>query len=109
MAGFSIPSIPLLAEGGIATGATLAMVGEGQEPEAILPLSKLAGMLEGQSGGVGGSFSQSDTISFSPVFNFYGGVSKDEATEAGRISFAEFKRLYDQMMSENRRKNFSMA
>jgi phage-related minor tail protein len=107
--GFSIPSIPLLAEGGIATGATLAMVGEGQEPEAILPLSKLAGMLEGQSGGVGGSFSQSDTISFSPVFNFYGGVSKDEATEAGRISFAEFKRLYDQMMSENRRKNFSMA
>lgn len=107
--GFSIPSIPLLAEGGIATGATLAMVGEGQEPEAILPLSKLAGMLEGQSGGAGGSFSQSDTISFSPVFNFYGGVSKDEATEAGRISFAEFKRLYDQMMSENRRKNFSMA
>ena len=107
--GFSIPSIPLLADGGIATGATLAMVGEGQEPEAILPLSKLAGMLEGQSGGAGGSFSQSDTISFSPVFNFYGGVSKDEATEAGRISFAEFKRLYDQMMSENRRKNFSMA
>lgn len=46
---FNIPTIPALATGGIATGATLAMVGEGKEPEAILPLSKLSSMLDGRS------------------------------------------------------------
>jgi len=43
--GFRFPKIPMLAEGGIATSATLAMIGEGREPEAILPLSKLEGLL----------------------------------------------------------------
>jgi hypothetical protein len=38
-------SVPQLAEGGIATRPTLAMIGEGGEDEAILPLSKLRGML----------------------------------------------------------------
>ncbi|MFJ4617429.1 hypothetical protein [Streptomyces sp. NPDC088812] len=37
----STPNIPYLAKGGIATGPTLAMVGEGREDEAILPLSRL--------------------------------------------------------------------
>lgn len=37
--------IPYLAKGGIATGATLAMVGEGREDEAIAPLSKLQGFV----------------------------------------------------------------
>jgi phage-related minor tail protein len=40
-----IPFIPFLAEGGIATGPTLAMVGEGREDEAILPLSRLESMI----------------------------------------------------------------
>lgn len=35
-----------LADGGIATGPTLAMIGEGSESEAVLPLSKLGGMLD---------------------------------------------------------------
>lgn len=34
-----------MASGGIATGPTLAMIGEGPESEAVLPLSKLSGML----------------------------------------------------------------
>lgn len=34
-----------LADGGVATGPTLAMIGEGSESEAVLPLSKLSGML----------------------------------------------------------------
>lgn len=38
-------SVPQLAEGGIATSATKAIVGEGAEPEAIMPLSKLAAMI----------------------------------------------------------------
>ena len=41
--GFNIPTIPLLAEGGIVTKPTLAMVGEAGT-EAIIPLSKMGGM-----------------------------------------------------------------
>lgn len=37
----STPDIPYLAHGGIAMGPTLAMIGEGSEPEAVVPLSKL--------------------------------------------------------------------
>jgi hypothetical protein len=33
--------IPGLAEGGIVTGPTLAMVGEGRGPEAVIPLDRL--------------------------------------------------------------------
>ncbi|WOI58600.1 phage tail tape measure protein [Streptomyces fradiae] len=43
----STPDIPYLAEGGITTGPTLAMIGEGREDEAVLPLSRLDGMLRG--------------------------------------------------------------
>jgi len=51
---FSLPKIPLLAQGGIVTSATAAILGEGAEPEAVLPLSRLDGMLEraASSGGV---------------------------------------------------------
>lgn len=41
--GFSVPNIPMLAEGGIVTGPTLAMIGEAG-PEAVVPLSKMGGM-----------------------------------------------------------------
>jgi hypothetical protein len=47
------PDIPYLAEGGITTGPTLAMIGEGAEQEAVLPLSKLDGMLRSVAGNVG--------------------------------------------------------
>jgi hypothetical protein len=39
--------IPALAEGGIATGPTLALIGEGKGPEAVIPLDKLEGMMGG--------------------------------------------------------------
>ncbi len=109
--GFNIPQIPMLATGGIATAPTLAMVGEGGEPEAVLPLSKLAQLLDDwekkpKPGSAGGG----ESIVFSPVFNFYGGTpSREEAIEAGRVSFAEFKRLYQRMKNEERRKQFSPA
>lgn len=109
--GFNIPQIPMLATGGIATAPTLAMVGEGGEPEAVLPLSKLAQLLDDwdkkpKPSSAGGG----ESIVFSPVFNFYGGTpSREEAMEAGRVSFAEFKRLYQRMKNEERRKQFSPA
>ena len=46
--GFEMPKISSmlgLAEGGVVTGPTNALVGEGSEAEAVLPLSKLADML----------------------------------------------------------------
>lgn len=39
--------IPALAEGGIVTGPTLALIGEGRESEAVIPLSKLNSMMNG--------------------------------------------------------------
>jgi hypothetical protein len=51
--GFNVPDIPELKDGGIVTQATLAMIGEGNEPEAVIPLSKLGSM--GFGGGGGGN------------------------------------------------------
>jgi hypothetical protein len=42
--GFEMPDIPMLANGGIVTSPTLAMIGEGRGPEAVIPLSKLGNM-----------------------------------------------------------------
>ena len=170
--GFNIPTIPQLATGGIVTAPTILEAGEGGEAEAILPLSKLAAMLQrvanapevqdignredgpeeaplaqlakmlddwtrnnkpdphGPGRGGGGAWGPQepqpaganentppaggqnppggggvDTITFAPVFNFYGPTTPEQAKEAGKISFAEFKRLYQQMKAEERRKN----
>ena len=40
--GFDVPDIPELAEGGIVTGPTLAMIGE-KGPEAVIPLDRMMG------------------------------------------------------------------
>lgn len=45
--GVSIRKIPELATGGIVDRPTLSWIGEGSEPEAVIPLSKLGGMLNG--------------------------------------------------------------
>lgn len=86
--GFNLPTIPLLAQGGVATRPTLAMVGEGREHEAILPLSKLKGLLglsqtslaatmerltrRPAAAAAGGS-----SYHYSPQINFYGGDKKE--------------------------------
>jgi len=46
--GFDVPDIPMLANGGIVTGPTLAMIGE-RGPEAVIPLNRAGGF-----GGGGG-------------------------------------------------------
>lgn len=111
--GFNIPTIPQLAEGGIATSPTLAEIGEGGEPEAVMPLSKLAAMLDEwirkpkQSGGGGGlEDGDGETIVFAPVLNFNGKADREDVEEAMQISFLEFKRLYKRMKAEERRKKF---
>ena len=44
--------VPALAEGGIVTGPTLALIGEGRESEAVIPLSKLPEIAGGAGGAV---------------------------------------------------------
>ncbi len=110
--GFALPTIPQLAKGGIATSATLAEIGEGSEPEAVLPLSKLAQLLKQYTGTNPPKDNKptengNSVIQFAPVFHFYGNVTKEEAVEAGRLSFVEFKRLYKQMKEEEKRKKFA--
>lgn len=126
--GFSLPTIPMLASGGIVTAPTILEAGEGGEPEAILPLSKLAALLDGLSGqggpppaaGPDGTWpvpspppeqprpgsGQGQSMVFSPVLNFYGNAGKEEVEEAVRLSFQEFKKLYRQLQDEDRRKSF---
>lgn len=111
--GFNIQTIPQLAEGGIATSPTLAEIGEGGEPEAVMPLSKLAAMLDEwirkpkPSGGGGGlEDGDGETIVFAPVLNFNGKADREDVEEAMQISFQEFKRLYKRMKAEERRKKF---
>lgn len=52
--GWSVPSIPMLAEGGVITRPTLAVVGEAG-PEAVIPLSKLSQHLPEGRGADGSS------------------------------------------------------
>lgn len=54
--------IPQLAAGGIISSATLALVGEGREPEAVIPLSKLDAMLSRDSTGNNSSSNRQPSI-----------------------------------------------
>lgn len=63
--------VPQLAEGGVATQATKAVVGEGSEPEAIMPLSKLGNMISGYIKGAKGDDSGGGAVSM-----LQGAVSK---------------------------------
>ena len=72
--GFNLPTIPLLAKGGIATAPTLAMVGEGREHEAILPLSKLQNLIQRAKGTGGGG---GNVYHYNPHIEVNGGSPED--------------------------------
>ena len=98
---FNLPTIPQLATGGIAVAPTLAEIGEGGEPEAVLPLSKLASMLGSGVFGGGG------TWTFAPNIIIQGNASRQDVEDAVRMSFEEFKRMWRQLQEEEKRKKFS--
>lgn len=50
---WDVPDLPMLAEGGVVSRATLAMIGEGSEPEAVIPLSKIGQVADNMGGGRG--------------------------------------------------------
>lgn len=108
--GLSIPQIPQLAVGGVATAPTMAMVGEGAEPEAIIPLSKLADMIKPMPAAAGGSgASGALTVNFSPVINISGG--EKDAYEAVRRGLNEgqrsFRREFERMLAEDERLSYA--
>ncbi len=61
VAGF-MPNIPMLAEGGVVTSPTLAMIGEGGQSEAVIPLDRLNEFGGGQNVVVTGRISGSDIL-----------------------------------------------
>ena len=127
--GLNIPEIPQLAVGGIVTAPTVLEAGEGGEPEAILPLSKLAGIMRdtiasmnrpsiisdllGQLTGaqedqelapVGGPPIQ---IHYNPQYRFEGEApKKEEIVEAEKMSQEEFARCMARWQRDNDRKKF---
>lgn len=98
--GINIPQIPMLASGGIATGPSLAMVGEGREPEAILPLSRLGGMM-----GAGGP---SISVNFSPVIQITSAGAVREDVQSGlRAGVADLKRELERLLNSERRLSYA--
>ena len=97
--GFNVPEIPMLAEGGVVSSPTLAMIGEGSEPEAVMPLSKLDSASSGRS----------TVVNFSPVINISGG-SADAYSGVKRAldeSRRSFEQEFDQMMANRSRLSFA--
>lgn len=105
--GLSIPKIPMLAKDGITTGPTLAMIGEGAEQEAVLPLSKLDALLNGGNK-TGDSYSDSDErYEFHFHYHGNGKIDESEVKQAARIGFNEFKKFMKQYEAEKKRLKFS--
>lgn len=102
--GFSIPEIPYLAKGGITTGPTLAMIGEGKEQEAVLPLSKLANLINlNKSSGN----DLAPPVVFSPQITIQGNADKNVIQQALNISYQEFKRFMEKYEAEKKRLRFN--
>ncbi|MGN0903165.1 MAG: phage tail tape measure protein [Succinivibrio sp.] len=82
---FELPQIPALAHGGVVTKPTTALIGEGSESEAILPLSKLESLLAERST----ANSSNITINFNPTINVTTDGKSGDAYEQVRKALAE--------------------
>lgn len=100
-------NIPKLAEGGIATAPTLAMVGEGREDEAILPLSKLEALLRGSQSNLG-SGSQGITFQISQKIELNAANSnvEAEARRGAAQGAQDLAREIERIMREKQRLAF---
>lgn len=100
--GVTIPQIPRLAEGGVVSSPTLAMIGEGREPEAVMPLSTLPQL--------GNSLSPmpSVNVNFAPIINLSGSgnVAQDlqRGLKAGR---EDLKRELERLLNAERRLSYT--
>ena len=88
--------VPAMANGGVVTAPTLSLIGEGGEPEAVLPLSRLEQMLGGVSTGGG-------NITFSPRIEIHGKADRDEIVSGTWASYDDFRRFMGRYLKDNRR------
>ncbi len=109
--GFELPQIPLLAQGGVTTGPTLAMIGEGAEQEAVLPLSKLESLLGFAGGaGSGGSGGGDIYVDFAPQITIQGGGDssiKEQVRQGAAMTLPELERMLQQLANQRKRVSFS--
>lgn len=96
--GFQLNPIPQLAGGGIATSSTLANIGEGAEPEAILPLSRLDSML-GNS-----MVSPPPSVNVNLTVNVQGtGNAASDIRQGASAAAFDLKRELERMLANERR------
>ena len=99
--GLNIPQVPAFASGGIVTKPTLAMVGEGNESEAIFPLSKLEEFLNNY--GTNDSANDSGTvfqIEYKPQIIIQGNVNKAEIKREVERASADAQRDFEAQMQQ---------
>ena len=96
--GFQLNPIPQLADGGIATSSTLANIGEGSEPEAILPLSRLDSML-GNS-----MVSPAPSVNVNLTVNVQGtGNAASDIRQGASAAAFDLKRELERLLANERR------
>jgi len=110
--GLNIPQVPALASGGIVTKPTLAMIGEGNESEAVFPLSKLEEFLTNY--GVGNTTTENSgmvfQIEYKPQIILQGNADKTEIKQeiekAEANAQRDFKEQMKQWIKEQKRYGF---
>lgn len=96
--GFQLNPIPQLADGGIATSSTLANIGEGAEPEAILPLSRLDSMLGNSTA------SPAPSVNVNLTVNVQGtGNAASDVRQAASAAAFDLKRELERLLANERR------
>lgn len=94
--GFQLNPIPALASGGVATRSTIAQIGEGSEPEAVLPLSRLNAMLSPQPA------APSVHVNLNISVNGSGNPGADIQQAASAAAF-NLKRELERLLADERR------
>jgi len=110
--GLNIPQVPALASGGIVTKPTLAMIGEGNESEAVFPLSKLEEFLTNY--GAGNTTTENSgmvfQIEYKPQIILQGNADKTEIKQeiekAEANAQRDFKEQMKQWIKEQKRYGF---
>lgn len=91
-----VSTIPALANGGITTGPTLAMIGEGKEQEAVLPLSKLNNIINtGRVDGKGSKNNDKVVVYVTVQGNVIG--NEQFADQVGEHVYKKVKLVLDNM------------
>lgn len=105
--GVSLPKIPQLAEGGIATQPTLATIAEAGEAEAVIPLSKLSTMLQPMPAAGGEGSGGGMTINFAPVIHVQGEAGVEGVNQAMGLSLQKLEEMLARVQMNQRRKSFA--